>query len=323
MDLVDSKYISLVSSRLQKFKKVKADLYNFRCPICGDSQKNKNKSRGYFYVVKNNTNFKCHNCGASLSLNNFLKKIDTTLYKQYTMEKFKEGHTGKNFVVDQPVLKFNKPVFRKKVDLPKATENDSAKNYLLKRKLNPDKFYYAERFKSWVNTQKKTFDYTGRDEPRIIILMYDEEKKLIGFQGRALDSSPNKYITIMLQEDAPKIYGLDSINREKPIYIVEGPFDSTFVENGVAMCGADVDVGSFGWSNYIWVLDNEPRNGEITNRISKLIDRGEKVVIWPSNVTEKDINDMVLSGHDVMSMLKSSTYSGLEAKIKFNNWKKV
>tara|TARA_B100001287_G_C22679242_1_gene529376 strand:- start:712 stop:1683 length:972 start_codon:yes stop_codon:yes gene_type:complete len=323
MDLVDSKYISLVSSRLQKFKKVKADLYNFRCPICGDSQKNKNKSRGYFYVVKNNTNFKCHNCGASLSLNNFLKKIDTTLYKQYTMEKFKEGHTGKNFVVDQPVLKFNKPVFRKKVDLPKATENDSAKNYLLKRKLNPDKFYYAERFKSWVNTQKKTFDYTGRDEPRIIILMYDEAKQLIGFQGRALDSSPNKYITIMLQEDAPKIYGLDSINREKPIYIVEGPFDSTFVENGVAMCGADVDVGSFGWSNYIWVLDNEPRNGEITNRISKLIDRGEKVVIWPSNVTEKDINDMVLSGHDVMSMLKSSTYSGLEAKIKFNNWKKV
>ena len=323
MDLVDSKYISLVSSRLQKFKKVKVDLYNFRCPICGDSQKNKNKSRGYFYVVKNNTNFKCHNCGSSLSLNNFLKKIDTTLYKQYTMEKFKEGHTGKNFVVDQPVLKFNKPVFRKKVDLPKATENDSAKNYLLKRKLNPDKFYYAEKFKSWVNTQKKTFDYTRKDEPRIIILMYDEEKQLIGFQGRALDSSPNKYITIMLQEDAPKIYGLDSINREKPIYIVEGPFDSTFVENSIAMCGADVDVGSFGWSNYIWVLDNEPRNGEITNRISKLIDRGEKVVIWPSNVTEKDINDMVLSGHDVMSVLKSSTYSGLEAKIKFNNWKKV
>ena len=323
MDLVDSKYISLVSSRLQKFKKVKADLYNFRCPICGDSQKNKNKCRGYFYVVKNNTNFKCHNCGSSLSLNNFLKKIDTTLYKQYTMEKFKEGHTGKNFVVDQPVLKFNKPVFRKKVDLPKATENDSAKNYLLKRKLNPDKFYYAEKFKSWVNTQKKTFDYTGRDEPRIIILMYDEEKQLIGFQGRALDSSPNKYITIMLQEDAPKIYGLDSINRERPIYIVEGPFDSTFVENGVAMCGADVDIGSFGWSNYIWVFDNEPRSREITNRISKTIDRGDKVVIWPSNVHEKDINDMVLAGHHVKEVVESSIYQGLEAKLNFTTWKKI
>jgi hypothetical protein len=323
MDLIDSKYISLVSSRLQKFKKVKPDLYNFRCPICGDSQKHKNKARGYFYVVKNNTNYKCHNCGASLSLNNFLKHIDTTLYKQYTMEKFKEGHTGKNFVVDEPVFNFKKPTFNKKIDLPKASENKIANDYLIKRNLNPEKFYYAEKFKWWANTQKKTFDFIGKDESRIIIPMYDEEKQLMGFQGRALNSSPNKYITIMLQEDVPKIYGLDSINRERSIYIVEGPFDSTFVENGVAMCGADVDVGSFGWSNYIWVLDNEPRNGEITNRISKLIDRGENVVIWPSNITEKDINDMVLSGHDVMSVLESNTYSGLEAKIKFNNWKKI
>ena len=100
MDLVDSKYIGLVSSRLQKFKKVKSDLYNFRCPICGDSQKNKNKTRGYLYPVKNNTNFKCHNCGASMSFNNFLKELDSVLYKQYTLEKFKEGHTGKNFVVE-------------------------------------------------------------------------------------------------------------------------------------------------------------------------------------------------------------------------------
>ena len=323
MDLVDSKYISLVSSRLQKFKKVKSDLYNFRCPICGDSQKNKNKARGYMYVVKNNTNFKCHNCGASLSLNNFLKKIDTTLYKQYTIEKFKEGHTGKNFVVDEPVFNFKKPVFKKKLNLPKASENKVAREYLIKRKLNPDKFYYADKFMEWSNTQKQMFDRIIKDEPRIIIPLYDEFKTLIGFQGRALTSSFTKYITIMLQEDAPKIYGLDSINREKPIYIVEGPFDSTFVENSVAMCGSDVNIRSFGWSNYIWVLDNEPRNGEITNRISKLIDRGEKVVIWPTKIGEKDINDMVLSGHDVMSVLESNTYSGLEAKVKFNSWKKV
>ena len=71
MDIIDSKYIGLVSSRLQKFKRVKPNLFNFRCPICGDSQKHKNKARGYFYQVKTNTNFKCHNCGASQSFNNF------------------------------------------------------------------------------------------------------------------------------------------------------------------------------------------------------------------------------------------------------------
>ena len=323
MDLIDAKYISLVSSRLQKFKKVKADLYNFRCPICGDSQKNKNKARGYMYVVKNNTNFKCHNCGASLSLNNFLKKIDTTLYKQYTLEKFKEGHTGRNFVTDEPEFNFKKPIFKKKLNLPKASENDFAKGYLTKRKLDPDKFYYAENFMEWSNTQKQTFDRIIKDEPRIIIPLYDESKTLIGFQGRALKSSTTKYITVMLDEEAPKIYGLETIDRKLPIYVVEGPFDSTFVNNSVALCGSDGDLGYLKGSDLILVYDNEPRNREIVNRIERCIERNQRVVIWPNNIIEKDINDMVLAGHDVMSVLKSNTYSGLEAKVKFNSWKKV
>ena len=323
MDLVDAKYIGLVSSRLQKFKRVKSDLYNFRCPICGDSTRNKNKARGYIYAVKNNTNFKCHNCGASLSFNNFLKELDLTLHKQYTLEKFKEGHTGKNFVVEAPKLEFKKPVFKKSLNLPKASTNPVAKEYLEKRKLNPEKFYFANKFKEWTNSQKQTFDTIGRDEGRIIIPMYDQDKKMIGFQGRSLSSNSVKYITVMLDDNAPKIYGLDTIDINKRIYVVEGPFDSSLIENSVAMCGADIDLRSFGWSDYIFVYDNEPRNREITNRISKTIARGENVVIWPTSLQEKDINDMVLSGHQVMDMLKYSTYSGLEATVKFNNWKKI
>ena len=324
MDIIDSKYIGLVSSRLQKFKRVKANLYNFRCPICGDSKKHKNKARGYFYQVKTNTNFKCHNCGASLSLNNFLKQIDSTLHKQYTLEKFKEGHAGgRNFVVEEPKFEFKQPIFRKGLDLPKASDVTVAKEYLEKRKLDPSKFYFTNKFKQWTNTQKKTFDTIGRDESRIIIPMYDENRNLIGFQGRSLGPNSVKYITVMINDDAPKIYGLDAIETEKPIYILEGPFDSTLVENSVAMCGSDIDIGSFGWSDYIWVFDNEPRNREIVNRISKTIDRGDKIVIWPSIVTEKDVNDMTMSGHNVMNLLESNTYSGLKAKIKFNNWKKI
>ena len=323
MDIIDSKYIGLVSSRLQKFKRVKADLFNFRCPICGDSQKHKNKARGYFYQVKTNTNYKCHNCGASMSFNNFLKQIDSTLHKQYTMEKFKEGFTGRNFVVEEPKLEFNKPIFRKKIDLPRASEVPIAKNYLEKRNLDASQFYFAAKFKEWTNTQKHTFDTIGRDESRIIIPMYDTDKNLIGFQGRSLGPNSVKYITVMLQDEAPKLFGLDKIDDTKPIYITEGPFDSTFLENSVAMCGSDLDIGSFGWSSYIWVFDNEPRNREIIERINKTIDRGDQIVIWPSNIHEKDINDMVLSGHNVKSIVESNTYSSLQAKIKFNNWKKV
>jgi len=323
MDIIDSKYIGLLSSRLQKFKRVKADLFNFRCPICGDSQKHKNKARGYFYQVKTNTNYKCHNCGASMSFNNFLKQIDSTLHKQYTMEKFKEGFTGRNFVVDEPKLEFTKPIFRKKIDLPRASEVPIAKNYLEKRNLDASQFYFAAKFKEWTNTQKHTFDTIGRDESRIIIPMYDTDKNLIGFQGRSLGPNSVKYITVMLQDEAPKLFGLDKIDDTKPIYITEGPFDSTFLENSVAMCGSDLDIGSFGWSSYIWVFDNEPRNREIIERINKTIDRGDQIVIWPSNIHEKDINDMVLSGHNVKSIVESNTYSSLQAKIKFNNWKKV
>jgi len=323
MDLVDSKYIGMISSRLQKFKRVRDNLYNFRCPICGDSQKNKNKTRGFIYQVKNNTNFKCHNCSASMSFNNLLKEIDVNLHKQYTLEKFKEGHTGKNFVVQAPKFEFKKPIFKKTINLPKASTNSFANDYLVNRKIDPDKFYYADKFMEWTNTQKRTFDTIKKDESRIVIPMYGENKNLIGFQGRALGKSFTKYITVMLDEEAPKVYGIESINKKLSIYVVEGPFDSTFITNSVALCGSDGDLGYLKGSNIIFVYDNEPRNREIVRRVEGCIDRNEKVVIWPNNIVDKDINDMVLSGHDVMSVVELNTYSGLEAKIKFNNWKKI
>ena len=323
MDIIDSKYIGLISSRLPKFKRVKANLFNFRCPICGDSQKHKNKARGYIYPLKADMNFKCHNCGASSTLSNFIKTLDPVLYKQYIFEKFKERNTGKGSIFEEPKFEFKKPVFKKKLDLPKASDVPIAREYLERRRLNPSKFYFAQKFQEWVNTQKQTFSNIVKDECRIIIPMYDTNSELIGFQGRSLGPNSVKYITVMLNEEAPKIYGLDQIETKKPIYIVEGPFDSTFVENSVAMCGSDIDIRTFGWSDYIWVFDNEPRNREIVNRISKTIDRGDKVVIWPPNIEQKDVNDMILRGHNVMNVLESSTYSGLKAKIKFNYWKKI
>ena len=322
MDMIDSKYINLVSSRLQKFKRVKADLYNFRCPICGDSQKNKSKTRGYLYAIKANVNYKCHNCGASMSLNNFIKHIDPVIAKQYAFEKFKDGHTGRNFVTEEPIFKFEAPKFKQKLDLPKASDNAIAKLYLEKRKLNPTKFYYADKFKAWSNTLKETFDSVEYDEPRIIIPLFYKDN-LVGFQGRSLGPNKVKYITVMISDSAPKIYGLDEIKTNSSVYITEGPFDSTFIKNSVAMCGADADVRKWGISDPVWIYDNEPRNIEIVKRISNTIDKGDKVVIWPSNIVEKDINDMVMSGHNVQELVELNIYNGLEANLKFNIWKRI
>lgn len=322
MDLIDSKYINLISSRLQKFKKVKPNLYNFRCPICGDSQKYKNKARGYIYTVKSNTNFKCHNCGSSMSLNNFLKKLDGVLHKRYSIEKFKEGFTGKSFVIEEPEFNFKKPEFKTSISLPKCTESVIAREYLKSRKIDANAFYFAKEFKKFVNTLKPTFKDTKNDEPRIIIPLW-YKNNLIGFQGRSIYPNKIKYITIMLDEEAPKIYGLDSIDQKLPIYVVEGPFDSTFLSNSVALCGSDGNMDCLKGSDLIFVYDNEPRNKEIVSRIEQTIQRGERVVIWPKNIFQKDINDMILAGVNVHTMLKSNIYSGLEAKVKFTEWKKI
>ena len=322
MNHIDSKFIGLLSSRLEKFKRIKSNLYNFRCPICGDSKKNKSKTRGYLYAMKADVNFKCHNCGASMTFSNFLKQLDTALHKQYIFERFKTNSSGRGTVIEEPIFKFEAPKFKTKIKLPKASDHPRPAGYLAARKLDAENFYYAEEFKKFVNSLKPTFDSTKYDEERIVIPLY-YEKNLIGLQGRAIDPNPVKYLTVMFNDDAPKIYGLDNIRGDAPVYITEGPFDSTFIRNSIAMCGADADVRRWGISDPVYVYDNEPRNREITNRISKTIDSGDKIVIWPNGIDDKDINDMVMSGLDVQSVIESNTYSGLQAKLKFNTWKKI
>ena len=327
-EFVDAHYVTLLSGRLDKFKRKKENLYNFRCPYCGDSQKHKSKARGYFFRVKTDMVYKCHNCGVGRTLPNFLKDQAPDLYDEYIMERYKKGTTGKGSYVPKP--KFDKPVFKKTGNLESISDlnnEHTAVKYLRDRKI-PEKFFgelfYTGRFYSWTNTQKPSFDIINKDQPRIIIPFIDETKKWFGFQGRSLDARDRlRYITIMLDENKPKIYGLNRIDKTKPIYVVEGPFDSLFLDNSIAMAGSDVDSRTFGWSNYIWVYDNEPRNREIVNRITRTIDRDEKVVIWPNDIQQKDINDMVLGGHNVQKVVESNTYQGLEAQIKLNEWKKV
>ena len=244
------------------------------------------------------------------------------MHKQYVFERFKDGKTGRGTVVEEPKFNFEAPKFKPKLDLPTADVNPAAKEYLENRKLDPTKFYYTDRFKQWTNTLKQTFDDVRYDEPRIIIpLIY--LNTVVGFQGRSLGPSKVKYITVMINDDAPKIYGLDNIRRDAPVFITEGPFDSTFIRNSIAMCGADADVSRWGVSNPIWIYDNEPRSPEITRRLQSAITSQQTVVIWPSNIHEKDINDMVLAGHDVQSVVESNVYSGLKAKLQFNTWKRI
>ena len=258
-----------------------------------------------------------------------MKKVDATLQSQYSLEKFKDGKTGKGTTTNEPnvleVAKESKPRFKRRIriDLPRTheAETETAAKYLDSRKVQGE-FYYAKTFRRFINGIKHTFDDVRYDEERIVIPLY-YNGDIVGVQGRALGPNPVKYITVMFDDDAPKIYGLDKIRTGTPVFVVEGPFDSTFIRNSIAMCGADADVSRWGISNPIWIYDNEPRSPEITRRLQSAITSQQTVVIWPSNIHEKDINDMVLAGHDVQSVVESNVYSGLKAKLQFNTWKRI
>ena len=332
MDYVEDKYIRFLNTRLDKFKNVKSGLYNFRCPYCGDSKKHRNKARGYFFLKKSEYIFKCHNCGIGRSLGNFLKDQAPDLYDQFILEKYRAGATGKGRHTPNPKYKSAKPNFVNKIadlqSIADLNKKHAAREYLEKRQIPQEKLsslYYTERFKTWINSKKPgTFKSLQNDRGRIILPLIDKEGNWFGVQGRSLlPNSTMRYITIIFNEDKQKVFGLDHVKEDKPICIVEGPIDSLFLDNSVAMVGSDVDPRTYSWSDYIWVYDNEPRNRQIVERISNSIGRGEKVVIWPQQVTKKDINDMILVGLDPQKIIKQNTYQGIQAQIKLTEWKRV
>ena len=330
MSYVDVKYARLVGGRLELFKEKKSTLYNFRCPYCGDSQKQKSKARGYFFTKGNDIIYKCHNCGVGRTLGNFLKDNARDLYDGYVMERYKDGMTGKRTRVATPKIVHKKPVFNTGTNLPTISSLNKAhpaRAYLEQRQIPEealDYLYYADKFKRYVNSQKETFDNLQNDQPRIIIPLRYTDGSWFGVQGRSLSPhSKLRYISIIFDETKPKLFGLDRAKLNDPTYIVEGPIDSLFLCNSIAMCGSDVHLGDWGVSNPVWVYDNEPRNKQIVERITSCIDAGDPVVIFPDSVKQKDINEMVLAGHNVQDLVESNTYQGLQAKLKLSQWKKV
>lgn len=335
MTLIDHKYVGLLSNRLQRFTRVNPKTYNFRCPLCGDSKRNSYKTRGYIYQKKDHLLYYCHNCNASMIFGNFLKNIDHELHKEYIQEKFME----KNNVVDRKepdITSFKRPVFQTDSPLKvlkkiSALDPDHpARRYVDKRKISTKwhyKLYYAPKFKAWINSViPGKFKGEEGDEPRLIIPLIDEKNHCFGIQGRSFKPDGIRYITIMFEEDNPKIFGLDTVDRDKTIYVVEGPIDSLFLDNAIAMAGSDLPFSyfkNFQKEKIVFIYDNEPRNKQIVKRMEKVVEEGYNIVIWPDNLEYKDINDMVLAKVNVSDMIKFNTVNGLEATMKMAQWSKV
>ena len=329
---IDLKFISNLKSRLSQFKQKNDYLFNFRCPHCGDSKKSKLKSRAYLYRVKNDMFFKCHNCGQGQNLANFIKYVDPKMYSEYLLERYKKSAPA----TPKPDMFDFKPAFEETniiTDLKSITKlNDEhpAKKYCVNRKIPVeffDKLYFCDKFGELVNKVKPKTYNTKQDHPRLIIPFYDTTGKVFAFQGRAFGKEQPKYLTVKLDEKKQKVYGLERVNFQRPIFITEGPLDSLFVDNCLAAAGADLILkNKIKNEEVTYIFDNEPRNKEIVKRMYDVVEKDYNLVVWPDDMRHKDINDMIMAGltkTEVYDILNRNTYSKLSALTKLNEYKKV
>lgn len=343
---LDTKYVSLLSFRLRNFKRKGNDQWNFSCPFCGDSKTDKRKARGYIYERKGRLSYFCHNCNIpGITVPKLVKHLDPAMYDEYVKEKLMADPEKKEKTeLQEFVDKMKPPVFVKSSPLRHLKKislfrpDSAVKIWIDGRRIPAESHYrlfFCKEFKRWVNEYclpgKFDEDSLTRDEPRLVIPFLDKEGNLFGFQGRSFKKDAKvRYITIILDDSKPKLFGLDKVDATKPVYVVEGPLDSLFIPNCIASCGSDLTTSlhhvSEDRSNFIIVYDNEPRNEEIVKKIQKAIDNGYNVCIWPDPIAEKDINDMVLAGYTpakLVDIINENVYSGLKAKLRFSEWKKV
>jgi transcription elongation factor Elf1 len=329
---LEEKYISLISYRLPLFKKVKTQLYAFRCPICGDSKKHKHKTRGGFYVPSGSQNFMmgCFNCGASMKFVTFLKQFDQVTYDEFQLESFKERNstsTPSKAMIEPPVKKVPPKLnITGTTRLDELPDTHPALLYIKSRKIPSKQFkrlFYCPKYYEWVSKFEGTKVNKEADHPRLIIPFFDKHGNITRIAARAFGDEQPRYRYTVVNPDSTKLYGMDMIDPEKTVYVVEGPLDSLFIDNCIAVGMAsydDKELNSI--PDKVFVPDNEPRNENVCKSLLKVVNRSEKVCVWQEE-TKKDINEMITSGKtisDVMSLIKQSTFSGVEAKLKFSEW---
>lgn len=344
---IDIKFLHAISYRLENFKKKSNDLWNCRCPICGDSSRKKNKARGYFFLGKADLQYKCHNCGVSMSFGNFLKQFDTNQYGQFVVEKYAHGNKAGAFykpetksmdnVKDQFDFtpKINKParlidsIMDRLDSLP--TENEAVQ-YATSRRLpitSFDRLYFIDNIKHIVGLNEKYRNSILTSEPRLAIPFFDRSGKLTAVSLRAMRGESLRYILVKVDEDAPTVFGLDKIDIEKDIFVVEGPLDSLFLDNCIACAGTSFNKISslpIPKDKVTIIFDNQPKNKEVVKLIGDYIKQNYRVVIWPDSLPGKDINELILSGmsaDEIKSIINHNTFCGLSATARFTMWRKV
>ena len=337
---LEEKFLKQISTRLPGFKERGNHVYNFKCVLCGDSSKKRNKKRGYCVAKTGKLFYYCHNCNASLLFTTFLKDFDYNLYKQYSLENFKENSnpTVKEEIQRSiPKTKKYVPDIFENLPLVRDMELSSlASTFSFNRELPVMEFdfYYAENFIDWTKGNTDKFqNWKGADHARLVIPWRDRTGKIIGYSARAFDDTQEqKYYRIFVDDDIKeKFFGLDRINEDEQIFVLEGEIDSLMIPNAIAVSNGKLHT--YINKKAIYIPDGDRRNKHICRGISEMIDLGLRVCLLPEDMPKgvdgkdsKDLNDLVIANctqEEILDIIYANTFNGLEARLKFDKWKKI
>lgn len=340
---VDNEFALRIFSYQRNFRQVSTMPFklNCSCPVCGDSATDRLKARFWYYEYKGTMFCHCFNCDYSSGFGRFLENHDESLYREYLLEKRKEETFGKKEtprVVETEISeKFTKKLIIERLDfcerLDRLPENHPIVKYVENRSIPKaayKRLWFTSQWQELVNKNKPTFD-NPKKECRLVIPIYNREGKIESYQGRALSSAARqKYMTIKAHEDASKIYGVDTVDESKQwVYVMEGPIDSLFIPNTIAITGGSLDLDSVPYKDKrIWVLDNENRHTDTIKRMNKLIASGERVCFWDEAPWKsKDINDMVAkegaNPKDIEDYIIHNWATGLMAQLRMTKFCKI
>lgn len=340
MSLLEREYAIRALAHLPKFRQVTGSDFklNCRCPICGDSQKDMHKARFWAYPTKDGTSMRvhCFNCDVDMYLSKYLKEYEEDLYREYLLEWRKEQALGKTSAPKVEIsekIKAKMPVIER-LDfcerLDRLSEDHPIVKYVKNRCIPQNvwhRLWFTMQWPALCNSIKPGTYANETNEPRLVIPIYNSNKEIESFQGRTLrKDAPQKYITIKSHDDATKIYGLDTVDARQRVWVMEGPIDSLFVPNAIAITGGSLDLNMVPFKETrVWVMDSEQRHPDTIKRMTRLIEAGESVVFWDKAPwPSKDINDMVkddgATPEEILAYMNANISQGLMAKMRLSRY---
>jgi hypothetical protein len=314
------------------------NVYNGSCPFCKEGKSYGKKTR-FFYIPQKELAF-CHNCGYSRKAFNFILDVTGKPFNEVINE-IKKGE----FEVLKKVEEKKTP--KNNHSLPNDCINLNDENQVAFYKDNEvlkTCFQFMESRRLLKAINRPTAYYLSLTDPthknRLILPFYNAEGDIIYYQSRTLLQADNftkpKYLSKAgAERSLSGIHNLDLLHEY--VYICEGPIDSYFIKNGLAVCGIQEDsqrsfndlqlkqLSQLTCFKKIWLLDNQWNDNASLKKSFSLTDQGESIFIWPEQFKQfKDLNEVCIKFQkDSINpeFVIKNIHSGLKAKIILTNIK--